>query len=146
MAGFPTSSPPYLPANVSPHSTHTQPESFAAFSHRNPPRIRITRRNMPGVKREYTATPEPSDPATPPKKAKKTPTPRKEKATPDGKKTGGWNGDELLLLYGIMAPKQTKVDWDAVAEKIPGRDKKSCINKWTRIQGKIQEAIKSLGD
>ncbi|WWD22400.1 hypothetical protein CI109_106891 [Kwoniella shandongensis] len=125
---------------------------------------------MPAVKREYT--PSGSDNGseldikpslTPPPKskkaktakatsstassAKKTQSPKKNNSTlSDGeKKMGAWSVEELKLLYTIMAPKRTGVNWNDVAGQIPGREAKSCVNKWTRMQGKILELLEAMG-
>ncbi|OCF59687.1 hypothetical protein L486_02359 [Kwoniella mangroviensis CBS 10435] len=63
-----------------------------------------------------------------------------------GKKMGSWSGEELKLLYSIMCPKKTGINWNEVASQIEGRDAKSCNNKWTRTQSKILQAIEDLGE
>ncbi|RSH80648.1 uncharacterized protein EHS24_009232 [Apiotrichum porosum] len=63
-----------------------------------------------------------------------------------GKKMGPWAADELKELYTVMCPKRTGVKWDDVAAAIPGRDAKSCNNKWSRMQNKIMEAVMGMGD
>ncbi|ORX34686.1 hypothetical protein BD324DRAFT_652950 [Kockovaella imperatae] len=115
---------------------------------------------MAGKKRDSSDISSPSDtsPTTPSKKAKgkaATSSPAKVKSESSssgdsgevqGKKTGPWFGEELRMLYSIMCPKRTGVKWDEVAAQIPGRDVKSCTNKWARVQGKIMEAIEALGE
>ncbi|GFZ50764.1 hypothetical protein JCM24511_08522 [Saitozyma sp. JCM 24511] len=75
-----------------------------------------------------------------------TPSPKKHAVGNSPKKMGAWSGDELKALYNIMCPKRTGVKWDDVAAQIAGRDVKACMNKWARMQSKIQQAIEALGD
>ncbi|WVQ62606.1 uncharacterized protein L199_000753 [Kwoniella botswanensis] len=63
-----------------------------------------------------------------------------------GRKMGSWSGEELKLLYSIVCPKKTGINWNEVASQIKGRDAKSCNNKWTRIQNKILQAIEDMGE
>ncbi|WWC85782.1 uncharacterized protein L201_000648 [Kwoniella dendrophila CBS 6074] len=71
---------------------------------------------------------------------------KKSKAENPGKKMGSWSGEELKLLYSIMCPKRTGVNWNEVASQIEGRDAKACNNKWSRIQTKFMQAIENLGE
>ncbi|WVW81761.1 hypothetical protein I302_103757 [Kwoniella bestiolae CBS 10118] len=63
-----------------------------------------------------------------------------------GKKMGSWSGEELKLLYSIMCPKKTGINWSEVASQIEGRDTKACQNKWARMQSKIMQAIEDMGE
>ncbi|WWC99283.1 hypothetical protein V866_006179 [Kwoniella sp. B9012] len=63
-----------------------------------------------------------------------------------GRKMGSWSREELKLLYSIMCPKKTGINWNEVAGQIEGRDAKSCNNKWTRLQSKILQAIEDMGE
>ncbi|KAK8845454.1 hypothetical protein IAR55_006167 [Kwoniella newhampshirensis] len=112
---------------------------------------------MPAVKREYTDSDSDSELDTKPSIApspkksmasaspkKNTPSPKKSFSSGE-KKMGSWSGEELQLLYSTMCPKKIGVNWNEVAGQIPGRDAKSCANKWMRMQGKIWQMLERMG-
>ncbi|OCF36116.1 hypothetical protein I316_01988 [Kwoniella heveanensis BCC8398] len=72
--------------------------------------------------------------------------PKKEPTTPGVRKVGAWSGEELKALYNILCPKRVGVNWADVANQMPGRDTKSCQNKWARMQAKLMQAIEDLGE
>ncbi|RSH82315.1 hypothetical protein EHS25_006025 [Saitozyma podzolica] len=116
------------------------------------------------IKRELSTSPTPpSTPPTPANSSKTgksattpkskgkprssvTPSPKKRAVGDSPKKMGAWSGDELKALYNIMCPKRTGVEWEDVAAQIAGRDVKACMNKWARMQNKIQQAVEALGE
>ncbi|KAK8845455.1 hypothetical protein IAR55_006168 [Kwoniella newhampshirensis] len=65
----------------------------------------------------------------------------------DGRKTGSWTKKEVRELWDAMSLLPAKVKWDEIANKVEGRDKLSCSNKWRYdLMPKLEAFIDSLGD
>ncbi|WVW81762.1 hypothetical protein I302_103758 [Kwoniella bestiolae CBS 10118] len=111
---------------------------------------------------EYLPSPSPS-PKKPTKKNRKrtsssiSPSPKPSKKGRKGRpvgvssdrsrKTGNWTKKEVRDLWDAMGLLPVKVRWDEVAERVEGRDKLSCSNKWRYdMLPKIQAFIDTLGD
>ncbi|WRT63686.1 uncharacterized protein IL334_000609 [Kwoniella shivajii] len=100
--------------------------------------------NTSKKKPRATVTPKSESEQGTPSKSKSTP--KKSKVDSPEKRMGPWSGEELKLLYSIMCPKKVGVSWNDVAGEIQGRDTKACQNKWSRMQGKIMQAIEDMGE
>ncbi|WVR03478.1 hypothetical protein IAU60_000469 [Kwoniella sp. DSM 27419] len=85
-----------------------------------------------------------ADETTPKKRGR----PAGQKNNPGGdRKMGAWTKKEVRELWNALGLLPVKVKWDDVAERVEGRDKLSCSNKWRYdIQPKLQAFIDSLGE
>ncbi|WWC85783.1 uncharacterized protein L201_000649 [Kwoniella dendrophila CBS 6074] len=72
---------------------------------------------------------------------------KEEKGGKNNRKTGSWTKEEVRDLWNALELLPVKVRWDDIAERVPGRDKLSCQNKWRYdMLPKIQAFIETLGN
>ncbi|WRT63687.1 uncharacterized protein IL334_000610 [Kwoniella shivajii] len=100
--------------------------------------------NLKSRKRSPSSTPSPTVKS---KKPKGGPAGIKHDEESKNRKTGNWTKSEVRQLWDAMGFLPVKVRWDDVAQKVDGRDKLSCSNKWRYdMLPKVQAFIDSLGD
>ncbi|WWD22401.1 hypothetical protein CI109_106892 [Kwoniella shandongensis] len=69
------------------------------------------------------------------------------KESKGGRKMGTWTKKEVRELWDALGLLPIKVRWEEVAQKVEGRDKLSCSNKWRYdLMPKLETFIDSLGD
>ncbi|EIW67969.1 hypothetical protein TREMEDRAFT_63853 [Tremella mesenterica DSM 1558] len=139
--------PELKPRDYSPSLSSGGGSTYLPSPKTTPQKVKSTKRptsddNKRGIKRSAPTSEEKGSPV----KKRGAPT-KEDRGGVTGRKMGAWTKAEVRQLWDALGLTPPKVKWDEVADKVPGRDKLSCSNKWRYdMFPKLEAFINSLGD